>query len=101
MSLDSATRKALSAAANRLPVRAAIAAGDVSDAVALHVATTFDPDGLTKVRIHTDDRDECAATAAQLARRVGCELVQVVGRVATLYRPPPPPPASAQSTASG
>jgi RNA-binding protein len=91
MPLDSKFRKTLAAAANRLAPRATIGAGEPSDAVLNHVADTFNKEGLTKVRISTDDRDECRRAAELVARGLGCELLQLIGRVATLYRAPSPP----------
>lgn len=88
VTIDPKTRKTLAAAANRLSATATVAAGDVSDGVVAHVARTFNADGLAKVRISTDDRELCALTAEQLASRLDAGLVQLVGRVATLYRPP-------------
>ena len=42
---------------------------------------------LLKVRISTDDREECDRVAEELAARLPCQLVQRVGRVALLFRP--------------
>jgi RNA-binding protein len=86
MPLDPKTRKSLSAKANRIDAKTSIAGGPLADTVITHIGRTFSKDGLTKIRINTDDREECAQTARALAQRLEAELVQVVGRVALLYR---------------
>ena len=87
MSLSSAERRALTARGHRLKARLIIRAGDLSEAVVDHVRRALGQQELIKVRISTDDREECARAAEELARRVPCQLVQRVGRIALLYCP--------------
>ena len=87
MSLSSRERRALAARGNRLKANVAIQAGELSDATVEHVRRAFGRNELIKVRISTDDREECSQAARELAERIPCALVQRVGRVALLYRP--------------
>jgi RNA-binding protein len=86
MALTSRERRALAARGNRLKADITIRAGELSDATVAHVRNALTKRELIKVRISTDDREECAQTADQLAERIPCDLVQRVGRVALLYR---------------
>ncbi len=90
MPLSSAQRRALAAAANRLKASVTVSADALGDAVVGHVRAVLATRALVKVRIRADDGAACDAAAAELAARVPCELVQRVGRVAVLYRPPSP-----------
>jgi RNA-binding protein len=93
MPLSPHERRTLAAQANRLKARVIIRAAALSEATVAHVRRAFGQRELLKVRISTDDRAECAEVARRLAEQIPCELVQVVGRVALLYRPPAPPDA--------
>ncbi|QOJ13884.1 MAG: YhbY family RNA-binding protein [Planctomycetia bacterium] len=84
--LDGKTARALRARANRLDAALTVGDGEPSESVLRHVSAVLDAQELVKVRVSTDDRDACHRVAAQLAENLGCELVQVVGRVAVLYR---------------
>ena len=88
MPLSSAERRELAAEGHHIKARVVVGADELSEAVIAHVRQAFGEKKLIKVRLNTDDRDECERAAAELARRVPCELVQRVGRVALLYRPP-------------
>jgi len=88
MAISSGQRRQLAAKGNRLKANVIISAGDLSDAAVEHVRNAFGDKELIKVRINTDDRQECARTADALAVRIPCELVQRVGRVALLYHKP-------------
>ena len=87
MGLSSAERRALAAKGNRLKARVTIRAAELSDATVAHVRQAFGDKELIKVRISTDDRQQCLRAAQELADRIPCELVQRVGRVALFYRP--------------
>lgn len=87
MALNPTQRSALLAAANRLKAAVTIGASELDDASVAHVRQALKKHELLKVRIVTDDREACRAVAEALAARVPCELVQVIGRVAVLYRP--------------
>jgi RNA-binding protein len=88
MRLSSAERRALAAQGHRLKAHVIIRADELSDAVLAHVRRAFGERELLKVRISADDREQCLRAAQELAERIPCELVQRVGRVALLYRPP-------------
>ena len=80
-------RRELLAQSHALNPAATIAADNLSDAVVTRVRACLAGRALVKVRIRADSGPECDAAAAELARRVPCELVKRVGRVAVLYRP--------------
>jgi len=87
MGLGSGERRALAAKGHRLKAHVIIRADELSDATVAHVRRAFGDRELIKVRISTDDRQQCLLAAQELAERIPCELVQRVGRVALLYRP--------------
>ncbi|MBK8914337.1 MAG: YhbY family RNA-binding protein [Phycisphaerales bacterium] len=86
MTLDGKTARSLRARANRLDAVVTVGEGEPSEGVLRHVSAALDAHELVKVRVSTDDRHACRNVARVLAERLGCELVQVVGRVAVLYR---------------
>ena len=86
MLLSSGERRALAARGNRLKANVIVRADELSETTVAHVRTAFGKRDLIKVRISSDDREECARAAEELAERIPCELVQRVGRVALLYR---------------
>ena len=89
MPIDSKKRKELSAAANRLSATITVSAQEPPESTIAHVRAALSRAELVKVRISTDERDECRLIAAALAEKLGCDLVQVVGRVVTLYQSKP------------
>jgi RNA-binding protein len=86
MPLSPKERQALLAESHPLKAVATLSADAMTDAAIEHVRAAFVGRELLKVRIPADSGDECDAAAADLARRVPCELVKRVGRVAVLYR---------------
>jgi RNA-binding protein len=84
--LSSAEKRELATRGHHLKAHVNVGGGELSDAAVEHVRKAFGDKDLLKVRVSTDDRDECTTTARQLAERVPCELVRVMGRVALLYR---------------
>ena len=89
MALDPKQRRDLSARANGLKAVVTVGGGAPAEGVIDHVRRALASRALLKVRVDTRDGDECRATAEALAAGTGSELVQVVGRVATLYRAGP------------
>jgi RNA-binding protein len=85
--LSSGERRALAVQGNRLKAHVVIRAGELSEATVAHVRQAFGQKELIKIRLSTDDRQECARAAQKLAQRIPCELVQRIGRVVLLYRP--------------
>jgi RNA-binding protein len=86
MALTPKQRRQLAATGHRLKPSIVLGEQDVTDAVTEHVRRAFDSAELVKIRVSTKDRDVCAAVVSQIVRRVPCEVVQRVGRVALLYR---------------
>lgn len=86
MTLDAKQRRELVARGRRLKAEVTIAAGRVSDNTVEHVRRFLAERELAKVRIRADSREECEAAAAELVKRVPCEMVRRVGRVVLLQR---------------
>ncbi len=57
-----------------------------TDAVLKETGRALDRHELLKVRLPAVERDERSAIARKLGEAAGAELVQVIGRVAVLYR---------------
>ncbi|MGD8454132.1 MAG: YhbY family RNA-binding protein [Phycisphaerae bacterium] len=88
MSLSAKERKALIAAGHHLKAGLMLSPGRIDDGAVAHVRAALADRELVKVRVRADERSACEETAAELVARVPCELVQRVGRVLLLYRPP-------------
>lgn len=73
------------AASHRLKPVAAISADRLTDEAVVHVRACLADRPLVKVRIHAETAAECDAAAADVARRVPCEVVKRIGRVVLLY----------------
>ena len=86
MALSAKERRALLGSSHRLKPAVTLAAGVVSDGAVAHVRAALRDHRLLKVRVTSDERRECDAVAAELARRVPCELVKRVGRTILLYQ---------------
>jgi RNA-binding protein len=88
MPLTSKQRRELGARGQRLKPAVTISAdaGALAETVVTHVRALLVERELAKVRIRTDDRAACRRAAEQLAARVPCQIVRIVGRVALLYR---------------
>jgi len=85
-------RALLRSAARRRRADAAIGKGGAAPAVVVHVGALLDRRELVKVRLAASAGRRQAA--ADLAEALGAELVDLVGRMAVLYRPNPAlPPA--------
>ncbi len=71
--------------------------GDALDEAAIeHVRRALARGGLLKVRVRSVARDQRRSAGAALCAALGCELVQIVGQVLTLYRAPSEPQAPPQ-----
>ncbi|MBW7904472.1 MAG: YhbY family RNA-binding protein [Phycisphaerae bacterium] len=86
MALDQKRRRELVAAGHALRATISVSAEGVSEGLVAHVREALAHHELVKVRVQTEDRADCDRIAAELARALGCELVQRVGRVALLHR---------------
>jgi len=81
-----AERKQLKARGHRLKARLAVGRGGLTDGFVQQVNQVFETTDLLKVHLDADDAAESKQMASELAERVGCYLIQRVGRVALLYR---------------
>lgn len=86
MAMNSRERRQLAASAHRLKPSATISAGEPHEGVLTHLREALRTHETIKVRIQAADREAFAQTAAQLAERIPCELVQRIGRVVVLHR---------------
>ena len=59
----------------------------LSDAVLAETDLALGKHGLIKVRVFGDDREARLAIAAALSERLGCALVQSIGKLLVLWRP--------------
>ena len=90
MALNTKERRALSAQSHSLKAALSVSAEALTDNVVAHVRSNLAAHRLLKVRIHAGNGEECDAAAAEIARRVPCEVVRRIGRVVLLYWAGPP-----------
>lgn len=90
MSLTSKQRSALKALAHHLKPVVSVGAKGVSDAVVVETERALTAHELIKVRVH--EADDLDAAIADLAARVGAELIAVRGKNAILFRRNPDDP---------
>lgn len=88
MTLTAKERKALVARSHRLKATLALSPTRVDEGAVAHVRSALAERDLIKVRVQADERSACEQVAAELVKRVPCELVRRVGRVLLLYRRP-------------
>jgi RNA-binding protein len=87
--LTSAQRKALKARAHKLEPVVLVGNKGVTDAVVAETDTALKAHELIKVRAPGLERDDREQAFEALCARTGANLVQVVGKVAVLYRKKP------------
>jgi len=85
--LSSAERRTLRARAHDLDPVVMIGDAGLSDAVLAETDLALGKHGLIKVRVFGDDREARLAIAAALSARLGCALVQSIGKLLVLWRP--------------
>ena len=85
--LSSAERSALRAQAHALSPVVMIGDAGLTDAVGAETDRALSSHGLIKVRVQGDDRAARAAMATELSQRLGCALVQSIGKMLVLWRP--------------
>lgn len=88
--LSSAQRSALRAQAHGLAPVVMIGDAGLTDSVAAETDRALGAHGLIKVRVLGDDREARQAMALALSERLGCALVQSIGKLLVLWRPLPP-----------
>lgn len=79
-------RRHLRALGQRLAATLHVGQEGVSEAVVRQAGAELASHELVKVRVGDNAPADRHATAAELARRTGAELAQVLGRTALLYR---------------
>ena len=87
--LSAAQRKALRAKAHDLDPLVRIGDAGLSDAVVRETDIALTAHGLIKVRVFGDDREAREAIGATLCERLGCALVQSIGKLLVLWREQP------------
>jgi len=85
--LSSAERSVLRAQAHALSPVVMIGDAGLTDAVAAETDRALSSHGLIKIRVQGDDRAARAAMAIDLSQRLGCALVQSIGKMLVLWRP--------------
>lgn len=87
--LSAAQRKALRAKAHDLDPLVRIGDAGLSDAVVKETDIALTAHGLIKVRVFGDDREARETIGATLCERLGCALVQSIGKLLVLWREQP------------
>lgn len=87
--LSSKTRAALRAEAHHLSVTVHVGHHGVTDAVLQSLEDALRSRELVKVQFSRNDDAKVKDSANDLARSTGADVVQVIGRTATLYRENP------------
>lgn len=87
--LSSKTRAALRAEAHHLPVTVHVGHQGVTGAVLQTVDDALRTRELVKVQFSRNDDTNVKDVANELARSASADVVQVIGRTATLYRENP------------
>lgn len=87
--LSSKTRAALRAQAHHLPVTVHVGHQGVTDAVRQSLDDALRTRELVKVQFSRNDDTNVKNAANELARAMLADVVQVIGRTATLYRENP------------
>ena len=87
--LSSKARAALRAEAHHLPVMVHVGHQGVTDAVLQSLGDALRTRELVKVQFSRNDDAKVKDAANDLARSAGADIVQVIGRTATLYRENP------------
>ncbi len=80
-------RHGLRARAHRLRPVILVGAAGISEALVAETDRALHDHALIKVRLAAGDRAARKAQAERLAQATGAELVQLIGRIAILYRP--------------
>jgi len=87
--LSAAQRKALRAKAHDLDPLVRIGDAGLSEAVVRETDVALTAHGLIKVRVFGDDREARETIGATLCERLGCALVQSIGKLLVLWREQP------------
>lgn len=92
MALNGKQKRKLRALAHPLKAVVQIGQRGITEAVTLQVEDSLTDHELIKVRLGAESPIDRKEAAQQLARRTGCDVVGMVGRVLILYRPHPDHP---------
>ena len=84
--LSSKARAALRAEAHHLPVTVHVGHQGVTDAVRQSIEDAIRTRELVKIQFSRNDDVKVKDAANDLAQTIGADVVQVIGRTATLYR---------------
>ncbi|MEN8720858.1 MAG: YhbY family RNA-binding protein [Oceanococcaceae bacterium] len=94
MPITSAQRRELRAQAHALNPVVQTGGKGVTEAVMAEIEAALTAHALIKVRLAGMEREDRKAAAADIARRLRAELINLIGAVCILYRAPPPKPAA-------
>ncbi|HKW10392.1 MAG TPA: YhbY family RNA-binding protein [Gemmatimonadaceae bacterium] len=87
--LSSKARAVLRAEAHHLPVTVHVGHQGVTDAVCQSLGDALRTRELVKIQFSRNDDTNVKDAANELSRAMGADVVQVIGRTATLYRENP------------
>ncbi|MFZ4760230.1 MAG: YhbY family RNA-binding protein, partial [Burkholderiaceae bacterium] len=86
---SSAERRSLRARAHALDPVVRVGDAGLTDAVIAETDRALAAHGLIKVRVAAEDRSDREGAAAMFERRLGCAVVQSIGKILVLWRPRP------------
>lgn len=86
MSLKGTQKKELRALGHSLNPVVLVAENGLSEGVVKEADRAITDHELIKIRFNLDDRDERRAMMAELANKLGAELVQTIGKIGLYYR---------------
>lgn len=86
MALSSEQRKRLRAAAHHLNPVAIVGQNGLNEAVLNEIDRNLEVHELIKVRLRVEEREDFEAMINPIIEHTGAELVQIIGRLAILYR---------------
>ena len=86
MALTTKTKQQLKAKAHHLKPIVLLGNHGFSDAVKLEIDRALTDHELIKIRVAGEDRDEKRAVIAEICKSLQAEPVQVIGKIAVLFR---------------
>lgn len=84
--VDKTQQKRFRAIGHQLNPIVTIGGNGFSETVVNELHRALGDHELIKVKIHADDREDRAATVAELTKVTGSELIQRIGNVALIYK---------------
>lgn len=86
MSLNSQQRQQKKILAHKLKPVVLIGSQGLTEAVEREIERALRDHELIKIRLHEADKQQCRAVIQQICENHQAELIQIVGKVGTIYR---------------